>query len=101
MRNDSHSARVAIGQIERRRGTVAVAGRADARNALCLERRDDIVNIRLPHIFAVIHDPCADVKLARRAECIFGNRIVVQVVRDDGPVTIAREVIREELNRSQ
>lgn len=81
-------------QVERGRRTEAVSGRSKACYSLSLESLYDLVNHGFPRVRTVSGTPLRDVEVG----IVHGHYgIADHNIRDDGPETISRKVIGEEL----
>ena len=98
VRDDRRDGDTLAREVERGRSAVAVACGSDARNALCLESRHDLVEVLLPDILAMAPDPGADVEVARCVECVLRDGVTAEVVRDDRAVAVACEVVSKQLD---
>ena len=99
MRDDGRDGDALAREVERGRSAVAVTCGSDARHALRLERRDDLVEVLPPDVLAVAPDPGADVEVPGRVERVLRDGVAAKVVRDDRAVAVAREVVRKQLAR--
>lgn len=96
MREHRDVALVLEREVERRRGAEAVARRADARHALLLERRDDVIDDRDPRLGRVLDEPGRAVE-GGVLERLVRERVADHDVGDDGLEAILCEAVREEL----
>lgn len=96
VRDDRDVCLVLERKIERRRGTEAVAGRAEARDALCLECLDDLVDDGFPRVVAVAGEPVPAVE-GWVAQLFVAQRVAVQDIDTDSLVPVLGEAIGEKL----